>query len=163
MVEISNLIMFLYVLNFFHDKNNFFELKNYINPYLGISYALQFQNTTYQEKFNVQALTFGTQVKNFSMDVGFFRTVYDFYLHPTSIRLYSFSYLWKKAMFNLSLRSEYSDHMAYDTKNQSLKYQRRKDETYLGFQYLVFKKGMIGIHYNYFLLNELSSSLTLFL
>lgn len=152
-----------YYLNFgafIYNDDVKINLGNYINPYNGIPYSALYGSSTYQEKFSVSTFTVGTRISDLTFDVGRIKTQYKFYTNETLIYLYSTSYNYKKYLFNLSLRKEYSDNYQY--KMATMVYAPLKEELYLGAQYLVNQHFVWGIQYNNFLLHELSATITLF-
>ena len=136
-------------------------MNDYTNPYSGTPYSLIYGSETYEEKYTVTTLTLGTKIKNFAFDLAAIKTDYKFYTSPTSIRIYSGSYLFKSTLFNLAYRQEESDNLK--EKDGILSVERKKSDIYGGVQYIASKNLMIGLAYNAFLLNEFSANLTLFL
>ena len=136
------------------------NLSNYINPYNGFLYSTIYGNNVYQEKFTVKTLTVGTQIKKLTLDMGYLKTKYKFYNNETIIKIYSASYNYKSFLFNYSLRKELSDNLAFENNNLVIK--RNKNEIYFGTQYSLSRSLVAGIQYNYFLLHELSASLTIY-
>lgn len=116
---------------------------------------------TYQEKFTVQTYFAGVQVKNFFFDAGLIKTYYKFYEDDVSVSLYSASYIYKKFLFNLALRNETSPRLKYE--DGVLVQKEEENSTYGGIQYSLNKYIILGIHYNYYLLNEMAGSLVIFI
>jgi hypothetical protein len=102
----------------------------------------------------------GLQLDRLAIDAGFIKTKYKFYPEVTLVQLWSMSYTYRKYLFNLSQRKEYSSNAAYDSGGLFL--QRKKVDHYYGVQYLYNKHLLFGLAYNNFLLNEVSGSLTIF-
>lgn len=152
-----------YAFNFgayFYKDDVRINLGNYINPYSGIMYRSIYNESYYQEKFSVLTYTIGTKIQNLSLDYGYLKTRYKFYNDITRISLYSSSYSYKKFLFNLAFRYEYSPNLTY--LNDTMVVSRSKNDVYYGIQYLVNRYLVLGIQYNNFLLNELSAGLILF-
>lgn len=116
---------------------------------------------SYQEKFTVQTYFAGVQLKNFFIDAGVIKTYYKFYDDDSSISLYSASYIYKKFLFNLALRNENSPRLKYE--DGVLVQKEEENSTYGGIQYSLNKYLIIGVHYNYYLLDELAGSLVIFI
>jgi len=136
------------------------NLKNYINPYNSILYSTIFNGSTYQEKFSVKTYTVGTKIKNLSLDYGMIETKYKFYSDKTIIRLYSGAYSYKSLLFSFALRNEDSSNQLF--KDNSLVISRNKVENFYGVDYLLKQSIVLGVQYNYFLLNEWSAKFVLF-
>lgn len=135
------------------------ELENYIDPYTSIPYSLIYKNSIYKEKFWVETYTGGFRLKNFTFDAGVIKTRYHFYPENTRIYIYSATYNWKDWLFLAAIRKEFSPNFAYV--NKVMIEQRKKEEIYYGFQFLVNRHVILGANYNFFLLRELSGSLTI--
>jgi hypothetical protein len=103
----------------------------------------------YQETFTVQNYFAGIQIKNLFLDAGVIKTHYKFYDDDSEIKLYSASYIWNKLLFNLAYRIE-------------TVYEKDESEIYAGLQYSLNKYLILGVHYNYYLLDEMAGSLTIF-
>lgn len=159
-VGVSARLAFLSFGAYFYKDDVSLELKDYVNPYTNLTYASMFNLSTYQEKFSVETYTIGTRIKNLTLDAGVIKTRYKFYTENTRIYLYSSSYNYNKFLFNLAFRKEYSPNMKFNSGFMVV--QRKKEDTYLGMQYLANKHLMLGVHHNNFLLNEWSATLTLF-
>lgn len=158
---ISGKIYFLNFGYYVYKDDAKIALNDYTNPYSGTPYSLIYGSETYEEKYTVTTLTLGTKIKNFAFDLAAIKTDYKFYTSPTSIRIYSGSYLFKSTLFNLAYRQEESDNLK--EKDGILSVERKKSDIYGGVQYIASKNLMIGLAYNAFLLNEFSANLTLFL
>ena len=145
---------------YFYNDDVKLKLGNYINPYNGFLYSTIYGDSVYQEKFMVKTLTVGTQIKKLTLDVGYLKTKYKFYDNETVITIYSASYNYKSFLFNYSVRRELSDNLAFENNNLLIK--RKKNESYFGTQYSLSRSLVAGIQYNYFLLHEMSASLTIY-
>ncbi|MDO9181542.1 MAG: hypothetical protein Q7U04_04000 [Bacteriovorax sp.] len=154
----------LFSLNFgaYFSKDDIkINLGSYINPYNNLLYSSIYNSSTYLENFLVKTFTIGTKINNLSLDYGLILTKYNFYTESTQINLYSGSYVYKKFLFNLAFRQENSPNMSY--LNNQLIIQRKKMDIYYGAEFLANRFFVFGLQYNYFLLNEVSASLTIFI
>lgn len=115
----------------------------------------------YSETFTAKTFSVGTQIKNLSLDAGMFKTKYAFYPNETLIYIYSSAYNYKKFLFNLAYRQEYSDNMKENM--GVLTHDRVKIDYYGGIQYLWSRHLTTGVAYNNFLVKDISFTLTLFL
>ena len=153
----------LFILNFgayIYQDDVKINLGNYINPYTYTNYSTIYGSSSYQEKFSVKTFTAGATISNLSLDFGVIKTKYNFYTDNTLIYLYSGSYSFKSFLFNYAIRKENSSNL--DVINGSLTKVRNKTENYYSAEYLMNHTIVMGLHYNYFLLQELSASLTFF-
>jgi hypothetical protein len=160
----AGLSMKFYFFNFgayFYDDDVKIKLGEFINPYSGIPYASIYNAPTYQEKFSVETYTMGAKLGNLSLDTGVIKTRYRFYSENTRIYLHSGSYTYKNFLFNLAVRKEYSPNLEYIDKKLII--QRKKESSYFGVQNLLNEHVVLGLQYNYFLLNEWSATLSFFL
>lgn len=136
------------------------KFKDLYNPLTGNLYSQDYGSDSYQEKFTVQNFFAGIRIKNLFLDAGVIKTYYEFYDDNSNINLYSASYIWNKFLFNLALRREESPAPKY--KDGVLSSERESSDIYGGIQYSFNQNLIIGAHYNYYLLDELSLSATLF-
>ena len=116
--------------------------------------------TDYQEKFTVITYSVGTKIKNLSLDYGVISTKYEQDAINTKVTLTSASYIAGDFMFNLALRNENSP--APKFVNGELRYQESKSDVYGGVQASLGRFLIVGVNYNYFLLEEVSTMATLF-
>jgi hypothetical protein len=137
------------------------DLRGKTIPYNGTSYTNRFGSDYYQERFDVKTLTFGTQIWNLQLDVGYINTRYDFYNRDTNILIYTAALNLKKVLLNYGYREERSPNLYYATNN--LFPRQYKNFQYYGLQFIPTKRVMIGVGYNTFLLREISTTLTIFL
>lgn len=159
-IGLSGRISFFHFGVYYYQDDVKIELGNYINPYSNLLYSSIYNNSTYQEKFSVETYTVGTSINNFSFDLGIMNTKYKFYTDSTKIYLYSMAYSYKKLIFNYALRKEYSQNLAFI--NNTMTIMRKKDQAYLGVQYLMSQHISLGLQINNFLLNEGSGTLTIY-
>lgn len=118
------------------------------------------ESTDYQEKFTVVTYSVGTKIKNLSLDYGVISTKYEQDIINTKVTLTSASYIAGDFMFNLALRNENSP--APKFVNGELRYQESKSDVYGGVQASLGRFLIVGVNYNYFLLEEVSTMATLF-
>lgn len=144
-----------------YQDDVFLRFNDSYNSRLNIPYSVQFENETYQERFIVQNLFAGFNYKNLFFDVGVIKTHYKFYDDNVNIRIYSLAYIWNKFLLSLALRDETSPLPKYA--EEGLVEQDKRQDAYLGVQYSVNKRLILGIQYNYYLLRDTSLSLTFFL
>lgn len=144
-----------------------------INPGVGLSGRLGFLNfgasvyqddfqlpNSYQERFQVVSYSLGTKIKNLSLDYGVISTKYKQDIADTRINLVSASYIMGDFMFNLALRNENSP--APKFVDGQLKFEESKSDIYGGVQASLGRYLIVGLNYNYFLLNEVSAMGTIF-
>lgn len=149
------------------------EIKR-INPGVGISGRLGLLNfgasvyqddfhleNSYQERFQVVSYSLGTKVKNLSLDYGVISTKYRQDSVNTRINLLSASYIMGDFMFNLALRNENSPAPKFI--DGGLKFEESKGDIFGGVQASLGRYLIVGLNYNYFLLNEVSVMGTVFL
>jgi hypothetical protein len=143
-----------------YQDDVFLKFKDYVNPQTGMPYSVDFGMESYQEKFTVQSYFAGIQIKNLFFDAGLIKTRYKLYDDDVEIKIFSASYIWKKFLFNLAYRDEESPMPKY--KNGELEYESRDQAIYAGIQYSINKYIIVGLHYNYYLLDELAGSFVIF-
>jgi hypothetical protein len=116
----------------------------------------------YSETFIVQNVFAGLKINDLYLDYGSIRTRYKLYGDEgdVSISLFSSSYIWNKFLFNLAYRIE--DSPFAKSENGILIKARKKYATYTGMQFSLTPYFILGVHYNYFLLNEGSASMAIF-
>jgi hypothetical protein len=137
------------------------KFRDLINPNSGLTYALEYGDDEYEERFNVQSYFAGVKIVNLFLDAGVIKTHHKFYQDDTTIRIYSAAFIWRNFLFNLAVRQEESPNWRY-TQN-TLVDERKKNETYGGIQYSFNQHLIMGVHHNYYLLREMAASLTLFI
>ena len=98
---------------------------------------------------------------NLFLDWGQIRTHYKFYDDDVKIDIFSSSYILKKFLLNFAFRSEESPQLKFE--NGKFKDKRIQNTFYSGIQFSLNKYSILGVHYNYYLLDEVAGSLTLFL
>jgi hypothetical protein len=112
-------------------------------------YLLNFAQP-YHETFTVQSYFAGLMIGNISLDAGLMQTHYRFYGADQTIRIFSASYIWQKFLFTLAHRSE------------TIPVLDPVESIYTGIQYSINRYIVGGLHYNYFLLEEMSMSVAVF-
>ena len=151
----------IFTFGFYYTKDDVkVNLDSYASPYTMIPYATTWGTPTYTEKFSFMTYTLGIQLDSLAVDAGYIKTKYKFYPEETLIQLWSLSYTYKKFLFNLAQRKEYSSNLHYEA--GGLIQQRKKIDYYYGVQYLYNKHILLGVAYNNFLLHEMSAAVTLF-
>lgn len=118
------------------------------------------EQISYQERFHVVTYTIGTKIKNLNLDYGVISTKYEQDQANTRVNLVSASYIAGDFLFNLALRNENSP--APKFVDGSLRYQQSKSDLYGGVQASLGRYLIVGVNYNYFLLDEVSTMATLF-
>ena len=108
----------------------------------------------------MQTYSLGLKLGNLYLDWGRIKTFYKFYNDDINITIYSASYIWKKFLLNVATRNEDTPLLKYQ--DEKLINQREQVSTYGGIQYSLNSYAILGVHYNYFLLDEVSASLALF-
>ncbi len=109
---------------------------------------------SYSERFMVSTYSIGTKIYNFSFDVGAIKTRYKRDEKDTEIFIYSGSYIYKNIMFNLAHRSEKSPAPKFI--DDRLEYREETSNIFAGIQASLGKHLILGVNYNYFLLQEVS-------
>jgi hypothetical protein len=145
----------------YYADDLFLNLENVVNPNTGGLYSTEYNSPTYQERFFVRSFSAGLRIKSLFIDYGLISTKYKFLAEPTSVRLISAAFIYKSFLFNLANRTELSPYWTIKD-NMYLIPKKQRNENYGGVQYSINKYFLIGVHYNYFLLRELSFSTTVF-
>lgn len=117
---------------------------------------------SYDESFMVRTFSGGIKFRNFSFDVGkIYTDKYKFTDEKIDITLYTASMAWNNWLFNYGMRREESPTPKF--KDDILVPAKVKKATYAGVQYSWWRPLVVGVHYNYFLLNEVSATVTIFI
>lgn len=143
-----------------YQDDFFLDLKGHNDPISGLPYSQTYGMNTYQERFTVVTYSVGTKIKDLSLDYGVISTKYKQDLDNTKVTLLSASYIKGDFMFNLAVRNENSP--APKFVDNQLRYQPNKSEMYGGVQASLGRYLIVGLNYNYFLLDEFSAMATLF-
>lgn len=127
-----------------------------------IPYSTLYGKDSYHESYRVTTVSAGVKLWNLSLDAGEITTdKYQFTKDKAKIRIYSASLAWNNFLFNFGQRRE--DSFTPKFKDDVLKYSRIKKANYAGVQYSWWRPLVVGVHYNYFLLNEVSATFTIFI
>lgn len=139
-----------------------FQLLNedFIKYPSGSVYDFQVLTDDYEEKFTVQTLSAGLRIKNVSIDAGLIKTKYKFYEDDSVIQIISGAVNYRNFLFNLATRSEASNAAKYE--DGVLKLEKDQRSWYTGVQASLGKHLILGVAYNYFLLDEYSLNASLF-
>ncbi len=144
-----------------YQDDFFIDLTRTIETHSGLSYAELSGDLSVSERFLVTTYTIGTRIRNFAIDYGVIKSKLDFYGSPTDIALLSASIYYKDWLFSFASRTETSAQPIFV--EGELDPAKEKSATYLGLQYSLNRHMIMGLNYNYFLLNELALTLTLFI
>ncbi len=125
-----------------------------INPLTGSAYSVETGKDTYEEKFTVLNSFVGFRWKNLNLDYGIIQSEYEMEEDKTRISILSASYTYRHFLFSLASRKEVSPRRIL--KDDLLVEQKEKSDIFLSFQSSVGKHLIVGIQYNYFLLDEIS-------
>lgn len=153
------------------------ELKR-INPGLGLSSRIgpftlgaSFYQDDYLVKnyggddsidtFNVATYSIGTKVGDLGLDFGLIKTKFNLADDHSMVRIFSASYAIDSVLFNLAYRHQNSVTPVSDI--TYLKFPQASDDFFGGVQLSLGRHFIIGVNYNYFLLNEFSLITTLFI
>lgn len=123
-------------------------------------YKNVFLGPTYTERFQVQTLSAGLRIDNFSIDTGWISTKYKFHEEDSKVQLIALSYAHKNLLFNFARRVENSPMPKYE--DGHLVYQEEATNYYASVQVSMGKHLILGTAYNYFLLREVSLNATVF-
>ena len=146
----------------FYKDDFWLDFKNTKMAGTGVPYSTITGKDSYDESFNVRSFSAGVKVMNFSFDYGKIITdKYKYTDEKVDITLLTASMAWKNFLFNLGTRTEDSSTPKFE--DDVLKAQRVKKATYAGIQYSWWRPLVVGVHYNYFLLNEVSATMTFFI
>lgn len=125
-----------------------------INPLTGAAYSVETGKENYQEKFTVLNSFVGIKWKNFNFDYGIIQPKYEIEEESTRITILAASYVSGNYLFNLALRDEISPRKVL--KEEILQDQKKKHDVFMSIQRSVGKHLILGLNYNYFLLQEAS-------
>lgn len=126
------------------------------------TYAQLLGKKSYDESYQVRTYSVGLKVKNMSLDFGKIMTdKYKYNDDKMDITILTASMAIGNWVLNYGARKEDSPTPKF--KDDVLKTARIKKATYAGVQYSWWKPLVVGVHYNYFLLNEVSATMTFFI
>ncbi len=145
----------------FYKDDFWVDFKNTVDASTGVPYSTLYGKKSYDESFQVKTYSAGLKFRNVSIDMGKIITdKYKFTEEIVDITIYSASLAWRNWLFNYGMRTE--DSITPKFKDDKLVDGRIKKATYAGVQYSWWRPLVVGVHYNYFLLNEVSATMTLF-
>lgn len=128
--------------------------------FTGTGYENAVTGESYTERFTVTSYTGGVRFKALSLDGAIIRTKYKFHDEETVIRLLSASVTYKNLLLNVARRTESSPFPKF--KDDQLVQKENEESAYGGIQVSLNRHIILGVQYNYFLLNEFSLSGTVF-
>lgn len=143
-------------------KDDFWlDLKNTKIAGTNTPYSTLYGKNSYDESFQVRTYSAGLKFWNLSIDMGkILADKYQFDDQKVDITIYSASLAWRNWLFNYGMRTE--DSLAPKFEDDALIPAKIKKATYAGVQYSWWRPLVVGVHYNYFLLNEVSATMTVF-
>lgn len=144
----------------FQDDSSI-DLTRYDDPQTGLPYSATYGKDRWNDKFTVKTITGGMRYRNFAVDVGSINSQPEFFSEETKIMLYSAAYHFKNFLLNVAYRQEHSSVPVY--KDGELEVEQDKSAIFSSLQYSLSKHLIIGVNYNYFLLDEVSLSGTIFI
>ena len=112
-------------------------------------------------QYDVQTYTIGAYLTSVILDYSHLKIMRD-QVEVSEVNLYTISLLLKNFIFTGSKRTEKSARGQYNPITQVLDSKEIKDSYFVGVQYLANRHLLAGVLYNYYLLNELSLTATLF-
>lgn len=110
-------------------------------------------------RYRVETYTAGLYLNSLIIDYSYLRMIS---LETSIVRTLTASLTLKKVILTASKRTEDSPRPYYNYQTQKLEYLKTKDEYFGGLQINAGKHLMIGALYNYYLLREVSGTVTLF-
>jgi hypothetical protein len=125
-----------------------------INLQTGLPYSLETGRDDYHEKFTVLNSFVGLKWKNLNIDYGIIQSKYKIEEEGTRITILAASYVFGNNLINLSLRDETSPRKVHT--DEVLKDKKKKSDVFWSYQRSVGKHLILGLNYNYFLLEEAS-------
>ena len=133
-----------------------------INPRLKIAYVDQWGSSIYKESYTTQSIFAGVKFRNLFLDIGQFKSQFKFYDTDkfSTVRLYSASYIHNRFLFNIAQRVEDNPSQKYS--GGKLVDKQKQSSFYGGIQFSLNRFIVLGAHYNYYLLEDFSGSLTVF-
>lgn len=131
-----------------------------INPQTGVPYSVATGKESYQEKFTVMNSFVGLKWKNLNVDYGLIESEYKFEGEKTRISILAFSYVFGNNLLNVAFRDETSPRKILE--DDVLREKKNKSDFFWSYQRSIGKHLILGLNYNYFLLEEVSVIGTLF-
>lgn len=126
----------------------------------GTVYDNVFTEETYTEKFTVTTLSGGLRLWACSLDGGIIRTKYKEYQDASTAQIVAGSCIYKRARVMLATRTEKSNALKYI--DDQLVNAETQTKTFWGIQGAFGKHLILGISYNYFMLDEYSLNASIF-
>ena len=158
---VSGRLGFLHFGYSIYKDDYYLDFRRKVNPVNSTEYTTQYGREDYSEKITVSTYSIGTKYKNLSFDYGFFKSIYkDSTEWNSEIQIFASSYVYQNFMFNLAYRKEKSP--APVLKHGELDFTENKNSIFAGVQYSINKHFIVGLNYNYFLLDEISFSTSIF-
>lgn len=108
-----------------------------------------------------ETLSVGLYLNSLALDYSLMK-IYGEGLGQFNVGLFTASLLLKRAILTTSIRQELSNRWKFDRETNTLLDERTKTNLFLGAQVTVTKTVMVGVFYNYYLLDEISAGGTLF-
>ena len=120
-----------------------------------------FPKTTYHESYTVRTMSAGVKLWNLFLAWGSIKTKYKFYEDgEVDISIYSASFVWDKFLLSYGLRDEKSPGLKYV--EGKLEAKEKIKANYFGLQYSLTRYCILGLHHNYYLLDEVAGSVAVF-
>jgi hypothetical protein len=111
-------------------------------------------------EYNVQTYNIGLFLHSVILDYSYLRLTLD--QDISEVNLYTGSLLVSRFIFTVSKRIERSGRPSYNRDTKSLEFKETKDRYFGGAQYSINKHFLVGVLYNYYLLDELAVMGTVF-
>jgi hypothetical protein len=151
---------------FYHDyRNESTFLVDVNGNRTPITYANDPLNIS-QFEYDVRNYVFSFRLKSFALDYSVIQTTFENGLEDSEVRITSLSFFWRRWMFTYATRREISYREHWDEDRQMFipnSVEEPDFDGFLGVQYSLTKNIIVGIFSNYFLQNETSLGLTIFL
>lgn len=144
----------------FYQDDFYLNLKNHRHPTTKTPYTSVFNANSYQEQFDVVGYSAGLKLWRLNLDFASLRTKYKVYRKDTNINIYSSSLNLDPLILLFAIRNESSESPKYI--DRKLKDKRTETSQFGGIQIAPTQFLLLGVHYNYFLLNEFSFMGTIF-
>lgn len=143
------------------QDDSYMDLTKYIDPATGQPYSTSLGQENLDNKFTVTTITGGMRLGNVAIDVGSITSHPKYFNEETKIMLYSAAYHFRNFLLNVAYRQEHSSAPVY--KDGELEVEQDKTAIFTSAQYSLSKHLIFGVNYNYFLLDEVSLSATIFI
>lgn len=153
-------LKFLTISSAFYRDDMDLNLTNKLNYDTMNTYSNIYNKQVYQESFKVLTMSAGINLKSLFLDAGVIKTHYDFYNYDQKITLYSATYIWDRLLFNYAQRTD--ELPRWYLENNIAKKQQVKKNNFGSIQATLGKSVSVAIQYNYYLLEELSTAISVF-